>query len=89
MKTSFVKNYKKLLVIWIACGILVSGCFYIFPVYTSTPIVASTYREKVEEEMNGPQYRIEYGKHFEVCVLITIVGAVLIGGLGYTSKAKE
>ncbi len=85
MKNKFLKIYRKLFVIWIAIGISVAGYFYICPVmYQVSP---NSYTAKIEEITSGPKF--EKGKHFEVAVLITLVGAVLIGGLGYTSNSKD
>jgi len=93
MKTNFVKNYKKLLVIWIACGILVSGWFYLFPVLHTERHSTVDYPD-LDPFGSGKavygisEYRVK-GKHYQVSVLVTVVGAILIGGLGYTSKTKE
>ena len=86
MKTNFVKNYKKLLVIWIAIGVFVAGIFLIFP-KTGGRIVPNTQIEKAMERIDGPQYNNV--TCFEFTLLVTVVGAILIGGLGYTSKTKD
>jgi hypothetical protein len=79
MKIYFSKNYKIIFVLWVATGIAVSGGFFIYsrshPVYTADYELTLAYYEKE--------------KHFEVSCLITIVGAVLIGGLGYASNSKN
>ncbi len=86
MKTNFVKNYKKLLVIWIAIGVFVAGIFLIFP-KTGGRIVPTNEREERWERIDGPQYNNV--TCFEFTLLVTVVGAILIGGLGYTSKTKD
>lgn len=86
MKTNFVKNYKKLLVVWIAIGVFVSGIFLIFP-KTGSRIFPENEREKMREFDHGPQYNNV--TCFEFTLLVTVVGSILIGGLGYTSKPKD
>ena len=78
MKNKF--NYKAFLVIYLAVGIGVSGYFYIFPL--KYRIYDSSRVSLLREEYLGPQY--ENGKEFEVSVLITVIGSVLIFGLGNT-----
>ncbi len=86
MKTNFVKNYKKLLVVWIAIGVFVSGIFLIFP-KTGSRIIPETEIERGMESIAGPQYNNV--TCFEFTLLVTVVGSILIGGLGYTSKPKD
>lgn len=85
MKTTFSKIYKKLLVIWIAIGLSVSGYFYIYPI--EHRVLAVSRMDKSYEQSFGPRY--EDGKHFEVSLLVTLVGSILIGGLGFATKSKE
>ncbi len=74
------KIYKILLVIWLAIGTAVSGYFFIFPVkYRHYPKSEMDYQR---EEYFGPQYN--NGKEGEVSLLVTIVGTILIAGLGRT-----
>lgn len=74
------KNYKTLLVIWLALGTAVSGYFFIFPVkYRHYPKSKMDY---LSEKYNGPQYND--GKECEVSLLVTIVGTILIAGIGRT-----
>jgi len=77
MKVYFSKNYKKIFVLWVAIGIAVSGFFFIY--YRSHPVYHADYSIAYYEKET----------HFEVSCLITIVGAVLIGGLGYASNSKN
>lgn len=78
-------NYKILLVLWISLGVSVSGYFYIFP---------NRYEET--SDFNSPgrrHYRaITYsrdGKEQQVFTLITIVGAILIFGIGSNISSKK
>lgn len=73
-------NYKSILVIWIAVGVGVSGYFYIYPVKHKVYRSGSIYERR--EEIFGAEY--ESGKESEVSLLITIVGSILIYGLGRT-----
>lgn len=79
------KNYKTLLVIWLALGTAVSGYFFIFPIkYRHYP---KSKMDHTVEKYNGPQY--DNGKEGEVSVLVTVVGTILIAGLGRTlNKSK-
>ncbi|MCM4171870.1 LPXTG cell wall anchor domain-containing protein [Arenibacter sp. TNZ] len=81
-------NYKKVLVIWLAIGILFGGYFLIEPV-----------SEKIEEghSRSGDLFstsvsvrvRYEDKKYGPKILLGTLVGAILIGGLGYFSSKKR
>jgi len=69
-------DYKLILVIWTALGVLLSGIFYISP-------PEEIYWYDIEKKT--PIY-----EYFEYTVLITIVGIILIWGIGYLiSKNKE
>jgi hypothetical protein len=74
------KIYKIILTLWISTGIGISGYFYIYPntyrIYPKSPI------ERFKEESFGIQYEI--GKEFELYLLGTIVGTIMIGGIGYS-----
>lgn len=84
MKTNFLKNYKKIFVLWVAIGMAISGYFFIFPIYHTVYSIDDFF-------VSGqpPSSYSEKGQHFEVSILITMVGAVLIGGLGYVSDSKN
>lgn len=78
-------NYKSYLIIWIAIGILISGYFYIYPIQYRVHRTGSDY-EYWEGRM-GPSY--EDGKQDKIAILITLVGAILISGLGHTLSKKK
>lgn len=78
-------NYKKLLIIWIAVGVAVSGYFYIYPI--KTRIIPHSDIERLHEENFGPSY--SNGKHSQLAILITLVGSILIGGLGYFNQQNS
>ena len=47
------------------------------------------YSKRVQTQMVGKYQTIKVkGKEFETSVLITLVGTILIGGLGYTLRKK-
>ncbi len=71
------KIYQLILVLYLATGIAVSGYFYLYPNYYGT-YKADFY--------GGSRYVEEEGNEFGVSVLVTIVGCVLIGGLGFVNK---
>ncbi len=79
------KNYKTLLVIWLALGTAVSGYFFIFPIkYRHYP---KSKMDHTFERFHGPKY--DNGKEGEVSVLVMVVGTILIAGLGRTfNKSK-
>ncbi len=74
------KYYKTLLVIWLALGTAVSGYFFIFPL--KYRIYPKSKLDYTKEKYLGPQYND--GKEGEVSLLVTIVGTILIVGLGRT-----
>jgi hypothetical protein len=74
-------NYLKVFIFWVALGIGVSGFLFIF----------SDFHYKTERESYGMTVYEDATlkpEVFQIAVLITIVGAILIGGLGY-AKSKE
>ena len=78
-------KYKFILVIWLALGIAISGYFYIFPTrYRDLP---NSKMDRSYEEDFGPQYKD--GKESEVAILVTLVGIVVIGGLGQVLEKNK
>ena len=71
-------SYKVVLVIWLAIGISVSGYFNIYP------------NKKKHTEFFGMDrgYYSVYDQR-DLSILITLVGALLIGGLGYLSQKQN
>jgi len=67
------------LVFYLATGIAVSGYFYLYPNYYQKKRNLQWHEESSYEE----------GNEYSVSVLITIVGCVLIGGLGIVTKKHE
>ena len=80
-------NYKSFLIIWIATGILISGYFYIYPIQYRVHQTGSDY--EYWERRLGPSYSYEDGKEDKIAILITLVGAILISGLGHTLSKKK
>ena len=70
------KIYQLILVLYLATGIAVSGYFYLYPNYYKI-------KDKYQLFYGDPTYHYEEGKEFGVSVLATIVGSVLIGGIGF------
>jgi hypothetical protein len=70
-------NYKKLFVFWVAIGIAVCGGLFIYT--RSHPVIYA----------DGSLAYYEKEMLFKILCLTTIVGAVLIGGLGFVSNSKD
>lgn len=75
------------MVLYLAAGIAVSGYFYLYPNY---------YKTKSNEDnfsrlslFRHPQYYYREGNEFGVSVLATIVGLVLIGGIGLVMRKPK
>jgi len=69
-------NYKFLFKVWLTIGILISGYYYLFQ-----PMI------EYEGEW-GVGYRSN-DNYYKVSLLITIVGLVLIGGIGYIRTKQK
>jgi hypothetical protein len=80
----FFKNYLKILIVWVALGITITGLFYVFPPQKAETEVRMGYPPHMRDEIVTRLIDIE--SYYKVSVLITIVGALLIGGLGATAK---
>ena len=78
---SFRKIWKKLLVIWIALGIAISGYFYSFPDHKLKYDYQFCRNQAIEMEN-------DYSKA-KLFLVITIVGSVLIGGFGKLTINKD
>lgn len=74
------KIYQLILVLYLATGIAVSGYFYLYP-----------YKHRIQKETDfGIKYiKYEEGNEFGVSVLATIVGSVLIGGIGIVMRKPK
>lgn len=72
------KTYQLILVFYLAIGIAVSGYFYLYPYY-----------HKIETTNWWEQGTYEEGNEFGVSVLTTIVGSVLIGGIGIVMRKPK
>ena len=68
------KTIKIVLIIWISLGVLIGGYLIIEPI--KYPFSHDTFL--------GTSYR--YGNHGEIILLVTAVGAFLIGGIGYVLR---
>lgn len=85
-------NYKIILIVWLAIGTAISGVFLINP-----PTYNSTYKkESIDWENPRRGFKVEYiptkSKNtlpFKYSVLITLVGIILIGGIGYVTDKKK
>ncbi|MBU2905805.1 hypothetical protein KO529_13480 [Arenibacter algicola] len=80
-------NYKQVLVIWLAIGILIGGYFLIEPEKEKIEI------KEIKGDLLSPGVRgriiYEDQKYGPKILLVTLVGAILIGGLGYYSTKKS
>lgn len=76
------KIYQLILVLYLATGIAVSGYFYLYPYYHKVA-------NKHKSWWDTRTYRYEEGNEFGVSVLATIVGSVLIGGIGFVMRKPK
>jgi hypothetical protein len=74
------KIYQLILVFYLSIGISVSGYYFIYPNY---------YKTGVRNFLEGREYIYEKGNEFGVSVLATIVGSVLIGGIGLVMRKPK
>jgi hypothetical protein len=74
------KIYKIILTLWISVGVGICGYFYIYP--NEYRIYPKTKFEEMRERFDGPQYK--KGKELEIYKLVTIVGIILISGIGFS-----
>jgi hypothetical protein len=74
------KIFQLILVFYLVTGISVSGYFYLYPYY-----------HKIENTnwFERGTYYYEEGNEFGVSVLATIVGSVLIGGIGIVMRKPK
>jgi hypothetical protein len=78
------KVYQLILVFYLAAGIAVSGYFYLYPqYYKKINIVPASHKPGEYSFQSYTTYSYEEGNEFGVSVLATIVGSVLIGGIGF------
>lgn len=83
---SFIKYHLQIFILWISLGIAVSGIFMIFPPQKT---IYYQEREFVRRGNIVTKSHTYYDtSYFKVSLLITVVGGILIFGLGYTSKNK-
>jgi hypothetical protein len=73
------KNYQKILAFYLAAGVALSGYFYFYPIYYKINRKLEWY-EKTSYEV---------GNEYNIAVLVTIVGCLLIVGLGIKTKKDE
>lgn len=74
------KICQLILVLYLAIGIAVSGYFYLYPYY-----------HKIEHKdwlLRGTYY-YEEGNEFGISVLATLVGSILIGGIGILMRKPK
>lgn len=71
--------YLKILAFYLAAGIAVSGYLRLYPIY---------HKIKIEHSW-GDETGYEIGNEQNVAVLITIIGCLLIVGLGIITKKNE
>lgn len=68
-------NWSKILVVWIALGVLVSGWFHIYP---------TVEYERIYDIFDEDKYELKEYNVFDnrdLSVLVTVVGGILIYGL--------
>lgn len=76
------KGYQIFLLLYIVTGVSIGGYYSICP--TLHRINANSRAEIMMEEFNGPQFK--EGNEIKITVLVTIVGSILIGGIGFIKK---
>jgi H+/gluconate symporter-like permease len=84
-RPNIMKNWKLILALWIALGVAVSGYFYIFPAQIwreLSPI------ERTAQEYTGQTSYVDNPNQFKVSVLITLVGSIIIFGVGKYYKKE-
>lgn len=83
-----MKNWKLILVLWIALGVAVSGYFYIFPTQIRTELELTPIERSVQAYTGQASYYYDDNTNqFKVSVLITLVGSIIIFGVGkYVKK---
>ena len=74
-----MKNWKIILTLWVALGVAVSGYFYIFPKTKLVEIKPIRYINSNRDYVGGDEFET---KRFEVSILTTIVGSIIIFGVG-------
>ena len=84
-------KWKQIFVIWLSLGIAVSGYFYLYPIKVFDGYI---YRSEFDGKSSTVQVKTNMKKHkelpaMEISVLATVVGCVLIGGLGYLNEKKD
>lgn len=76
-------DYRILLIVWLAVGISFTGYFYINPTKRT-----SNYRPFRHSDEMLKFIDISY-KNVQISGLVTLVGAILIGGIGYVLSKKS
>lgn len=81
-----LKNYKLILIIWISVGILVGGYLLIEPI--------EHYKERkitiISDSVTRTTPRTYYdGNEGSIILLVTLVGGILIGGIGFLKNKKQ
>jgi hypothetical protein len=77
MKSFFIKNYKSIFVLWLSLGVSISGYFYVNAGALNTPGI-----------IGYKFWKFDY-TNFQVSLLITIVGVILIVGFGNILSKKD
>lgn len=85
-KPNIMRNWKIILTLWIALGIAVSGYFYIFPVII--PRVPTALEIEFQSITKETSYFTSLHYHYKVSVLITLVGSIIIFGIGKYHKKE-
>lgn len=81
-------DYRILLILWICIGLSYSGYNYLFPpeVLSKNP----SYGDRFLGLESGDKYiYTSSGTYYEAGLLITIIGIIFIGGLGYIISKKK
>ena len=97
-------DYKIVLVLWLAIGISFSGYYFIHPPYETkvesfliAPLRGPSDSYKRARPKPSRKVQIEglfgssvhYKDYYQDYTLITIVGAILIGGIGFLNSKKK
>ena len=79
------KAYQITLLLYVATGISIGGYYNIYP--NLHKVIAKSRAEILVENFKGPQFK--EGNEVKTTLLITIVGAILIVGIGLITEKKD
>lgn len=81
-------NYKVLLLLWLALEISSIGYFHIYPDKSGKSYGSFERIRRIQKGLSTGGVEISYEKR-DLSILVTSVGALLIGGLGYLLQKQK